>query len=108
MAPMNRQKPLLATALLVMSVLACDARSQSVVGRWERIRDHPRGLNEWVQFETGGTFTAAVRADTIRGTYAQQGETVTITGNYTQTLTLRDSILVMNDGTEYRRMNPRP
>jgi hypothetical protein len=61
-----------------------------------------------VQFETGGTFTAAVRSDTFRGTYAQQGATVTVSGNYNQTLTLRDSILVMNDGTEYRRMSARP
>ena len=105
---MNRLPPLLATVLLGLSVTGCDGRSPPVVGRWERIHDRPRGIREWVQFEPGGTFTAAVRSDSFRGTYTQQGETVTVTGNYTRTLTLRDSILVMDDGTRYRRADSRP
>lgn len=103
---MNRLQQLLATVLL--GLLACDGQSLSVVGRWERIRDHTRGRREWVQFEPGGTFTAGVGSDTIRGTYTQQGATVTATGNYTSTLTLRDSILVTEDGRGYRRVSARP
>ena len=60
------------------------------------------------EFEPGGTLTAGVGSDTIRGTYTQQGATVTVTRNYTSTLTLRDSILVMEDGTGYRRVSARP
>jgi hypothetical protein len=88
------------------SGFACDRATSSVVGRWERTR----GQRAWVQFEPNGTFTAGVGSDTslIRGTYTQQGAVVTATANYTRTLTLRDSLLVVEDGTEYRRTATRP
>lgn len=88
--------------ILGVSGVACDRATDSVVGRWERTRGQP----EWVQFEPDGTVIARVGSDTslIRGTYSQQGATVTVTANYTRTLILRDSILVMEDGTEYRRV----
>jgi hypothetical protein len=105
---MTRLKVLLATLLLGLTAAACDRPTDSVVGRWERKRDPTRGRQEWVQFDSDGTFVGGVGADTIRGTYAQQGATVTLTGNYTVTSTLRDSILVMDDGTEYRRVGIRP
>jgi hypothetical protein len=89
--------------LLGLTAVTCDGRTDSVVGRWERTR----GQRAWVQFESDGTFMARVGSDTslIRGTYTQQGATITATGNYTRTLTLRDSILVVEDGTEYRRVS---
>lgn len=91
--------------ILVVSGVACDRATGSVVGRWERTR----GQRAWVQFEPNGTFIARVGSDTslIRGTYTQQGALVAVTANYTRTLTLRDSILVMEDGTEYRRVRSR-
>jgi hypothetical protein len=99
---MNRLRLFLATLLLGLPGVACDRPTDAVVGRWERTRGQPA----WVQFESDGTLIARVGSDTsfIRGTYTQQGATVTVTGNYTRTMTLRDSILVMEDGTEYRRV----
>jgi hypothetical protein len=101
-----RFRVLLSAVILWLSALACDSPADSVVGRWERIRERPRQQHESVQFESDGTFIARVGSDTsfLRGTYTQQGATVTITGNYTHTMTLRDSILVLDDGTEYRRI----
>jgi len=91
--------------ILGLSGVACDRATDSVVGRWERTRGQPA----WVQFEPDRTVIARVGSDTslIRGTYSQQGAAVTVTGNYTRTLTLRDSILVADDGTEYRRVSTR-
>src|SRR5687767_4142599 len=108
---MTRLRLFLATLLLGLPAVACDGRADSVIGRWERIHQ-PR---EWVQFESDGTFMGRsyFRSDTslIRGTHRQDGSTVTITTmprNYTRTLTLRDSILVMDDGTQYRRASSPP
>jgi hypothetical protein len=105
---MSRLQVFLPTLLLGLTAAACDRPADSVVGRWERKRDLTRGRQEWVQFDSSGTFVAGVGSDAIRGTYAQQGATVRLTGNYNSTLTLRDSILVMDDGTEYRRVSTRP
>ena len=73
--------------ILGVSGVACDRATDSVVGRWERTR----GQRAWVQFEPNGTFLARAGSDTllIRGTYTQQGPIVTVTANYTRTLTLR-------------------
>ena len=92
--------------VLALSGVACDRATDSVVGRWERTRGQPAS----VQFEPDGGFIARVGSDKslIRGTYTQQGAAVTVTGNYTLTLTLPDSILVAKDGTEYRRVNAQP
>lgn len=99
---MSRLQVFFATLLLGLPAASCDDRTDSVVGRWERTR----GQHAWVQFESDGTVMARVGSDTslIRGTYTQRGTTVTVTGNYTRTMTLRDSILVVEDGTEYRRV----
>jgi len=107
---MTRLRTFLATLLVTLPAVACDGRADSVVGRWEYTRQ-PR---EWVQFDPNGTFMARsfTEPDTIRGTYKQDGSTVTITNarNHTTTLTLRDSVLVMEDGagTEYRRVSTPP
>lgn len=105
---MSPLKLFLFALLLGLPVVACDGGTDSVVGRWERTRQ-PR---EWIEFDSNGTFTGRpyLRSDSslIRGTYTQEGTTVTMTGNYTRRLTLRDSVLVMEDGTEYRRVNSPP
>ena len=107
---MARLRILLATLLLSLPAVACDGRADSVVGRWERIHQ-PR---EWIEFDSNGTFMGRSFFDTslVRGTYSQDGSTVSIPGNHPRTLTLRDSILVMDDGTEYQRVStplpPRP
>jgi hypothetical protein len=67
--------------------------------------DQPR---EWVRFDADGTFTGRGFADTVtvRGRWEQRGATVTGTSEtgHTRTLVLRgDSLLVMQDGTRFRR-----
>ena len=105
---MKRSNVWLCALIVGLSVGACDHRpaADSVVGRWERTG----GSRAWVQFESNGTFTARAGSDTslIRGTYTQRGDTVTVVANYTRKMTLRDSILVVEDGTEYRRVDSRP
>ena len=100
---MSPRKFFLFALLLGSPIVACDGGTDSVVGRWERTRQ-PR---EWIEFDSNGTFMGrpylSSDSSLIRGTYTQEGATVTMTGNYTRTLTLRDSSLVMEDGTEYRR-----
>ena len=103
---MKRFRVWVSALILGLLGVACDRPTDPVVGRWERTRGQPA----WVQFESDGTFMARVGSDTslIRGTYIQQGATVTVTANYTRTMTLRDSILVVEDGTEYRRVSTPP
>jgi hypothetical protein len=92
--------------ILALSSVACERATGSVVGGWERTH----GQRAWLQFERDGSFNARVGSDTslIRGTYRQERVTVTVTGNYTRTLTLRDGILLAEDGTEYRRVSTAP
>ncbi len=100
---MRRRHALVALAAVAIQ-LGCRAQTPSVVGRWERIGVRRPG-SEWVEFADDGTFTAAVLADTMHGTYTQRGRTVTATVNYTRRLTLRGTTLVMEDGTKYRRVH---
>jgi hypothetical protein len=90
----------------LLALAACNDRAESVVGRWQRIGQP----SEWVQFAPDGTVMARsfMGPDTIRGTYTQDGTRVTVTSNYSSTLTLRDSLLVMDDGTRYRRISTPP
>ena len=96
---MGRQR----TALFALCCAACAPSTGSVVGRWQRT-DQPA---EWVEFAEDGRFTARSFTDTIlvRGTYQQSGTTVlgTSTLGFHQRLELRDSLLVMQDGTKFRR-----
>jgi hypothetical protein len=97
---------LLILSIPLLTLGACTERADSVVGRWERI-GQPR---EWVQFAPDGTVMARsfMGPDTIRGTYTQDGTTVVVTSNYSSTLALRGSLLVMDDGTRYRRIRTPP
>ncbi|HEY0154002.1 MAG TPA: hypothetical protein VGB92_18460 [Longimicrobium sp.] len=92
----------LAIALAVMAV-ACQRTPAGVQGRWERVGQP----TEWVLFAEDRTFTGRsyMEPAEIRGTYEQRGDTVRATSTYgrTQTLVLRDSLLVMGDGARYRR-----
>lgn len=92
---------------LLLAASACRGGGASVVGRWERV-GQPR---EWVRFDPDRTFTATSYMDTvvIRGRYQQRGETVTLvsaTGR-ADTLTVRDTLLTMRDGTRFRRARGR-
>ena len=88
---------------LALCCAGCAAPAESVVGRWQRV-DQPA---EWVEFGKDGRFTARSFMDTIlvRGAYQQQGTTVvgTSTFGFQQKLELRDTLLVMHDGTKFRR-----
>lgn len=72
-------------------------------GRWERVGQP----SEWVELRDDGTFLARsfMGTDTIRGTFTVSGDTVRVhsTYGYSGTLVLRDSLLVMPDGTRFRR-----
>jgi hypothetical protein len=88
---------------LAATAVACQRPSAAVQGRWERVGQP----TEWVRFAEDRTFTGRSYMDTteIRGTYRQHGDTVRATSTYgrTRTLILRDSMLVVADGTRYRR-----
>lgn len=83
---------------------ACPESSPSVVGRWQRV-GQPR---EWIQFTADGAFSGRSYMDTllIRGRFEQRDSVVTGTSVYghTRRLVLRDTILVMEDGTRYTRV----
>jgi hypothetical protein len=100
---MNRPR---ITIVALCWMAACTSSPDSVVGRWQRV-DQP---TEWMQFEEDGRFTARSFMDTmlVRGAYRQQGTEVvgTSTFGFQQTLELQDSLLVMQDGTKYRRVRP--
>jgi hypothetical protein len=91
--------------MLALAALAvgCQRPPAGVQGRWERVGQP----TEWVRFADDRTFSGRSYMDTaeIRGTYQQQGDTVRATSTYgrTRTLVLRDSLLVMGDGTRFRR-----
>ena len=75
----------------------------SVVGRWRRV-DQPR---EWVEFASDSSFTGRSYSESteIRGRYEQRSAVVTATSVYghTRRLTVTDTLLVMEDGTRFRR-----
>lgn len=89
--------------LLALAPAACRAAPRGVEGRWERVGQP----EEWVRFEGDRTFSGRSYMDTstVRGRYERQGDTVRATSTYgrTRVLVLRDSLLVMEDGTRYRR-----
>lgn len=93
------------TAALALGTLlgACREGAEPVTGRWQRV-DQPR---EWVRFDQDRTFTGRGFADTVivRGRYEQRGDTVIATSakGHTRTLTLSGTLLVMQDGTRFRR-----
>ena len=93
----------MAMALAAAAVLGCHGSRDSVEGRWERV-GRP---DEWVRFDADGTFTGRSYLDStlIRGTYEQRGDSVAAASTYgrASTLLLHGSVLVMEDGTEYRR-----
>jgi hypothetical protein len=90
--------------VLGIATSACQESAPTLIGRWQSTRQ-PR---EWLELASDSTFVAQAYMDTtlIRGTYHQHGSTVTLLSVYghSGTLTLRDSILVMQDGTTYRRL----
>jgi hypothetical protein len=103
-------KPLL-TAMLTLGIsyLACEAPPPSVVGRWQRfgyLREPKQ--REWIQFDSDRTLVGRsfMDASLIRGRFEQRGATVTVRSVYghTRRLTPQDTILVMEDGTKYRRL----
>ncbi len=93
------------TAALALGTLlgGCRDGAEPVTGRWQRV-DQPR---EWVRFDEDRTFTGRGFADTVvvRGRYEQRGDTLVATSvkGHTRRLTLRDTLLVMQDGTRFRR-----
>jgi len=98
-----------ALALCAAAAGCGGAAPDSVVGRWQRA-DQPR---EWLQFEEDRTFTGrgfTSDTTTVRGSYEQRGATVTARSvqGHAGTLTVSDSVLVMQDGTRYRRVGRQP
>lgn len=96
---MNAQRIAVLALGLVFS--ACQP-SASVVGRWQRIGQP----SEWIEFHENGRFTGRSFTDThVRGTYEQRGTRVIGVSEvgYRRTLELKDSLLVMQDGTRFRR-----
>jgi len=91
-------------ALLAAALAGCGGHGDPAVeGRWQRV-GQPR---EWVSFGANGTFTGQsyMEPREIRGRFRQEGARVTVTSEtgHTRTLTLRDSVLTMDDGTRYQR-----
>jgi hypothetical protein len=99
----RRVRAWIAALALGMLLGACRDGTESVAGRWQRV-DQPR---EWVRFDEDRTFTGRGFADTVivRGRYEQRGDTVIATSvkGHTRMLVLRDTLLVMQDGTRFRR-----
>jgi hypothetical protein len=96
-------RPLLIAVALATFAIACGHRAEPVTGRWQRTNQP----SEWIEFDGKGAFSARSYMDTvlIRGTYTQRGDSVIASSVYghTGTLTIRDSLLVMQDGTRFRR-----
>ena len=102
---MIHSRGLLLALILGLPAVGCRQSDNSVVGRWQRTNQP----SEWFQFEHDNTFTArsyGLDTSVLRGSFAQRGTTVTVTSKYghTRTLELGDSLLVMEDGTKYRRV----
>jgi len=102
---MIHSRGLLLALILGLPAVGCRQPDNSVVGRWQRTNQP----SEWFQFEHDNTFTArsyGLDTSVLRGSFAQRGTTVTVTSKYghTRTLELGDNLLVMEDGTKYRRV----
>jgi hypothetical protein len=95
--------PRAALAALLAALAGCGPRVPTVAGRWQRV-DQP---SEWMQFRPDGSFRSHSFTGTeAAGQYRQEGRTVTVTlvpEGHGGTLTLGDSLLVMEEGTRYRR-----
>jgi hypothetical protein len=100
----------LALAALLAAAPGCErgAPAESappVQGRWQRI-DQP---SEWFEFDDDGTWRSRSFTGTeIEGRYRQSGTTVTLTVvpvGHGATLTVGDSLMVMEEGTRYRRVS---
>jgi hypothetical protein len=101
------------TALALAALLAatgCDRGAPAdapptVEGRWQRI-DQP---SEWFEFASDGTWRSRSFTGTeIEGRYRQAGSTVTITVipvGHGATFTVGDTLMVMEEGTRYRRVS---
>lgn len=79
---------------------AAPATSPSVVGRWQRVNSP----DEWLEFGADGSFSFP--GTDVRGRYRQQGAKVTLEvlpRGHGATLTLQDTLLVMEEGSRYRR-----
>lgn len=91
---------------LLLVAAACGRGGHPAEGRWERIGQPA----EWLELRRDGTFQARsfMGTDTVRGTIAVDGDTLRLRSTYghSGTLVLHDSILVMGDGTRYRRPAP--
>lgn len=92
--------------VLIGGTLACQRSPGPVEGRWERVGQPA----EWVRFAEDRTFSGRSYMDSsiVRGSYERHGDTVRATSTFgrTRVLVLRDSLLVMEDGTRYRRADP--
>jgi hypothetical protein len=75
----------------------------TVVGRWQRVNKP----DEWIEFAANGSFRGESFTGTrVTGRYRQQGDTITLEmlpQGHGATLTMRDTLLVMEEGTRYRR-----
>lgn len=76
----------------------------AVAGRWQRV-DQP---SEWFEFAADGTFRSrSLTGNDVAGRYAQKGGTVTLMvlpEGHGARMTLSDTLLVMEEGTRYRRV----
>ena len=102
-----RMRALVALAAMVIGA-GCDPEEPAeatapVTGRWQRV-DQP---SEWFEFAPDGTFRSrSFTGNDVNGRYAQKGGTITLTvlpEGHGATMTLSDTVLVMEEGTRYRR-----
>lgn len=75
----------------------------AVAGRWQRVDQ----ASEWIELAGDGSFRShSFMGTEVAGRYTQQGGKVTLTPlpeGHGATLTLADTLLVMEEGTRYRR-----
>lgn len=91
-------------AIALLLATACAHGANRVEGRWQRL-DQP---SEWIEFGADGSFRSRGFTGTeVAGRYRQEGNTVTmdvLPEGHGARMTLTDSLLVMEEGTRYRRV----
>lgn len=98
-------------ALVAAALLAC-APGKDLVGRWERTGQAGAGEREWLEFAGDGSFVANVpgTVELVRGTFEREDGAYVLrpaTGPIREVrATLKDGLLVWDDGATYRKVAP--
>lgn len=101
---MHLARTLLAVALVAAAAGCAGGGEPQVAGLWQRVGQP----SEWVEFRADGSFMGRsfMGTDTVRGTFRQAGDSVFTrsTYGYAETLVQHDTVLLMDDGTRFRRV----